>query len=393
MVPLSIASFLVIAVITVQQSLLSDAACGSFPLPQIRRNFQPYDQAWQNFTRTYRKQYANSSEEEYRRGVFVDNVKQIEEHNRQYLSNETSFWMAINEFADMTAVELISDDCIPELNRRRRSVSCEQHVPSTEQPMPCADWLAEGYVTAVKNQGRECGACWAFSTTGSVEGQHFKSTGSLVSLSEQQLVDCDTSNYGCKGGLMDKAFSHINTVGGIMSSADYPYREEKGSCRFDKHRVVTTVSGCKQISEGSETDLLHAVSTVGPVAAAIEILDSFRKYGGDVYIDDSCSGNKLDHAVLVVGYGTEDGTDYWLVKNSWGSEWGMMGYIRMARNRNNMCGIASYAMFPTTTTVSSSNGKNGNSTDGPASSVSDVHASAHAFILSISICFILNALK
>lgn len=210
------------------------------------------------------------------------------------------------------------------------------------------DWRDEGYVTPVKDQG-QCGSCWSFGATGSMEGAIFKKTGELVSLSEQNLVDCDKKSSACQGGLEIYAFDYVISNGGINTEADYPYQSGDGShhqCRFDDSNRVLTISSYDEYPRDEE-NLTDKLATEGPISVGIDAGQrSFQFYSSGIYYEEDCHTLLLNHAVLAVGYGTQADGDYYIVKNSWGTSWGDAGYILMSRNRNNNCGIASDANLP-----------------------------------------------
>jgi cathepsin L len=269
---------------------------------------------------------------------FADNKKIIDEHNAKGLSWE----MGVNQFTDLTAQEF-SDLYLGYIPRDSDYLrSRNEYVASTTQVLAdSVDWRTKVAVTPVKDQ-QQCGSCWAFSTTGSVEGANFLKSGSLVSVSEQQLVDCagGSGNQGCNGGLMDDAFGYIIKNNGIGSEASYPYTAHDGKCK--QVPSVATVSKYTDVKKNDEKDLMSAVNSQ-PVSVAVDA-QSWSSYRKGV-MSGFC-GKSLDHGVLAVGYGTDASQDYWIVKNSWGTSWGESGYIRLIRDKNE-CGIAEAASFPT----------------------------------------------
>jgi len=271
--------------------------------------------------------------------TFKDNFLKIEAHN----AGTHSYSMALNEFADLTADEFKSMYYgLKQTGAASQSAGTFEAPFGYQEQADGVDWRTKDAVTPVKNQA-QCGSCWAFSTTGSIESAHAIATGSLVSLSEQQLVDCAGSygNAGCNGGLMDSAFSYVKSNGGLCTEESYPYTARNGLCK-KTCTPVTTITGYKDVSHSTAS--LAAAVDQGPVSVAIEAdQSSFQFYSGGV-MSGNC-GRQLDHGVLAVGYGTEGTSDYWIVKNSWGASWGEQGYIRLSKG-SDQCGIYDSASFP-----------------------------------------------
>jgi len=306
----------------------------------------PHAELWKAWKHKYNKEYETIAEETTRFDIWAKAVKEVSEHNVGYDLGMHTYRRAVNEFADMTIQEFSAQRFgfrgAQKANVGGKALDTEaSSVPSS------VNWVDAGYVTGVKNQG-QCGSCWAFSTTGAVEGVHFNATGDLVSLSEEELVDCDNRDYGCNGGWPYNGITFFSKHGAV-SEADYPYTAYYGygsPCQLSGKSIAATVTGYVSLPSGDEAALKVASAQVGPISIAIDANHaSFQQYSSGVYYEPYCSSTSLDHAVLLVGYGTENGEDYWLVKNSWGTTWGDNGYIKMIRNYNNNCGVATEAVY------------------------------------------------
>ena len=308
--------------------------CGTYP-------------TFQQWSETNGRVY-QPTERDYRESVYYANVAKIDAHNE----GNFSWTMDVNQFADLTADEFKAQVVSGSFRRsavRNTTVGVRGLWSRADLPAS-VNWTAAGAVTPVKDQA-QCGSCWAFSTTGSVESAWFLAKGTLPSVSEQQLVDCSTAegNQGCNGGLMDYAFEYIIKNKGITTEAAYPYTATgPNTCVAAGKPVAATLSGYKDVPVNSETALETAIAQQ-PVSVAVEADQSvFQFYSGGVM--DSACGTQLDQGVLAVGYGTLGGKEYYLVKNSWGASWGANGYILLGRgakfNPSGQCGLQMAASYP-----------------------------------------------
>jgi C1A family cysteine protease len=306
------------------------------------------------FQKLFNKVYPTLEDFHYRFSVFRENLKDIVLHN---LEQKDNFTMGVNQFSDLTAEEFhweyvgkyvrnVDQDDQSQFLRFGKKCKSYQYIGSSVPDL--IDWRKKNVVTSVKDQG-QCGSCWSFSATGAIEGAWAIYTGSLVNLSEQQLVDCSKKygNLGCNGGMMDNAFEYV-IDNGQCADAEYPYTAKGGSCH--SCTKVATLSDCYDVPVNNQLALKEAVALKGPVAIAIEAdTKVYQSYSSGVITSPNC-GTNLDHGVLIVGYGEENGIKYWLVKNSWGTSWGENGYVKIARsdstNDPGICGVAMETSYP-----------------------------------------------
>ena len=292
-----------------------------------------------DFVKRFDKVYDSLETLEDRFQIYRDNLEYADLQN----SLQSNYTLGETAFADLSVDEF-------RLNKNNYMIGSNcGSFSSTIQSPSSMDWREKGAVTPVKDQG-QCGSCWSFSATGAMEGAWQIAKGELVSLSEQQLVDCSAGfkygNHGCNGGLMDGAFQYA-IDNGMCTEYSYSYKAVGGNC--ESCTPVVQISSCVDVTPRNEVDLEKAVA-MGPVSVAIEAdTRTFQLYTGGVLTSDAC-GTNLDHGVLVVGYGSESNTPYWLVKNSWGTSWGEDGYIKIGKSSSThsdgICGIAMQPSYP-----------------------------------------------
>ncbi|XP_077777953.1 cathepsin S-like [Podarcis muralis] len=303
------------------------------------------DEAWSDWKRTHNKIYRERNAEDFRRTVWEDNLHTIEEHNREAAQGKHTFQMALNQFSDLTKEEFKEklNGLRPDLPRQQGGGTTMHEKSGTLALPEFVDWRNTGCVTPVKDQG-SCGSCWAFAAVGALESLLCLQTRRLIMLSEQNLVDCawPQGNYGCNGGWPNRAFQYVLQNNGMNSERVYPYTGQDGNCKFQSSDRAVRIRGWVDLPQDDERALEEAVAFNVPVTVAVDA-SYFNLYGSGIF-DYPC-GTNLNHAVLAVGYGVQNGIPYWIIKNSWGPYWGENGYMRMRRGVN-LCGVARVASYP-----------------------------------------------
>jgi len=297
---------------------------------------------FQNFKATHNKQYKDAFEESYRKGIFAATLANINKHNDEYAAGEHTWTMGVNQLSDLTHEEFMEMNKlrVPDVPQPEKKYQMQAQTMAAE-----IDWRAQGYVTDIKDQG-QCGSCWAFGAIASLEAAHFEKNGELVQMSESQVVDCDKEDGGCNGGWYDTAWKYINEEGGVETTADYPYHPRNGICKAGQNDFVAGLSGCwggpntycDNHGKIGDEEVLKTMLNDRPISVAVDATD-FQSYNSGIM---TCGRlhHQLNHAVFAVGYGS----DYWIVKNSWGKAWGEEGYVKIQMGHN-PCGIADYPAY------------------------------------------------
>ncbi|OON23731.1 papain family cysteine protease [Opisthorchis viverrini] len=309
--------------------------------------------AWEQFKHEFNRNYTDSKEETKRMNLFCRSFLLIRKHNMAYNKGKELYKLGINEFSDKTSEES-NHNCISDLELPDTTEFESTYQMISAEPPKSIDWRQYGAVTPVRHQGG-CGCCWAFAIVGSIESHYFLHRRNLYTLSPQQVVDCSLpyGTRGCNGGYLPWGYRYINQTGGLEQERDYPYVSGRTGrpnpkCLFDKSKVAAKIVGLVAVPLYNEKAMTQAVGFHGPVAVLINSSpETFRRYREGIYDDASCGSNirQLGHAMLVVGYGEEDGVPFWIIKNTYGTKWGDNGYIRVRRGVNR-CGVATSALYP-----------------------------------------------
>jgi len=293
------------------------------------------EQQFKSWMKTYNKHYESETELVKKFAIFRENLVRYAKLN----AHDDSVTHGPTKFSDMTHEEFlqkytVKNISIPHLNGEKIGVAAELK----QAPLPTSySWVSKGATTPIYNQG-QCGSCWAFSTTESIESMNMLAGHPLTSLSMQQIVDCDTSDDGCNGGDPPTAYQYVIGAGGLETFANYPYTAQDGQCQFQKSLISQSISSWQYVTTTqNENQMQQFTYTTGPPSILVDA-STWDSYNGGVYTSSNC-GTQLDHAVQIVGWDVVSGTNAWTVRNSWGTDWGYAGYLYVAIGQN-ACGIA-----------------------------------------------------
>jgi cathepsin L len=317
------------------------------------------NQDWPTFKTIHKKQYT-IEEDAQRRAYWQQNVNEINAHNERAKAGQETYTKGVNEYSDLSFEEFSHIYLNARSQRNLTNVPgakgrTTSAVKTTVNIPASLDLRNTGYVGAIKNQG-SCGSCYAFSVVASLEGAYYYKYKRSIILSEQNIIDCSRVTSGCNGGNTAYAFSFIISNGGIDTASSYPLVSSSvaQSCKFNKATVGTTMSyynydaSSYGSSAGNELFMQQLVALYGPISVMLYASSNFQNYKSGVFKDNICNMGSINHAVTVVGYGTDSVAGaYWIIRNQWGTGWGESGYMRMARNRGNMCYVSSFMLFPT----------------------------------------------
>ncbi|KAG8437835.1 hypothetical protein GDO86_008512 [Hymenochirus boettgeri] len=308
--------------------------------PKLKNEMLETMTLFKDFVTTYNKTYSDQKEATRRLQIFSENLQKAQK--LQEMDQGTAEY-GVTKYSDLTEDEFRSLYLNPLLSSQPPRPMKKAVVPQISPPAEW-DWRDHGAVTEVKNQGM-CGSCWAFSVIGNIEGQWFLKKGSLISLSEQELVDCDKVDKACGGGLPSNAYEAIEKLGGVETERDYSYQGHKEPCSFSANKVSAYINSSMEISK-DENEIASWLAQNGPISIALNAFAmQFYRKGISHPFRILCNPWMIDHAVLLVGFGERNGIPFWAIKNSWGTEWGEQGYYYLYRGSgacgmNTMCSSA-----------------------------------------------------
>ncbi|XP_045477242.1 procathepsin L-like [Harmonia axyridis] len=303
---------------------------------------------WIKFLEKYEKSYRSNVQFYKRQMVFRKNLEHFYEHNKLFDEGKVTYTKGVNKFSDLTPEEFniyVQEGLLK--YEDEHFDGGEYTGDESTIPLESVDWREKGAVSHVRDEGI-CAPCYAISAAEAIEGQLKIAKGISANLSVQNFVDCtrEQGNLGCSGGLVTNCYDYVKKYG-IETELDYPpVGHETFDCRFDRSKSVAQLKTYMKVTNGSEEALQKAIANIGPISVGMDFTVNLMGYKSGIFDDESCDSNKILHTALAIGYGTENGIDYYIVKNVFGSDWGEQGYFRIVRNKNNRCGIATMATFP-----------------------------------------------